>query len=646
MKPFTDRIITDLTRWLETEREFVFLETSRVTKDDYQSYLFTKPHQWLTCTDTDQAAAYLQKLDAWQKKGFFLAGWISYEFGYLLEPSLAELLRQNKNNTNSRQPLAVMGVFSQPLIYNHKEGHFDQETPWQDSPQDTPDTFKVDTITTNVTHQEYIDILKKIKNYILAGDTYQVNYTFKINFSHQGSQSGLYRALRKNQSVSYGAWIRHNSYDIMSFSPELFYRADHHRLKVRPMKGTIVRGRTLDEDAAQKSKLQNDEKNISENVMIVDLLRNDLAKLLFTTCSGTVTADSLFDIEAYETLLQMTSTITGTPANKKPIDLSKTITALFPCGSVTGAPKIRTMEIIDETEKEYRGVYCGAIGFCGPETTVFNVPIRTLTLNNGNGSMGIGSGIVHDSDPEEEWRESLLKSNFLTGSKTDFQLIETLLWQPGTGYWLYDYHLKRLSDSAQYFLFSYQPQKLEDALKKESSSFQFRQNCFRVRILLYRDGKFEITVTPLDHPPFTDPLLPTINEPLPVIILSNVQVNNNNPFLFHKTTLRTLYNEERNRTTVNGIYEVIFQNTCGEITEGSISNIFIEKNNVLTTPPVASGLLAGTFRRYLLDNGLAHEMILSPNDLLTADNIYIGNSVRGLVKVRFIPEQCLSAATI
>ncbi len=627
MKPLSDLGIAALATWLQGEQDFVFLETCRVTGDDHLSLLFTRPRRWLVCSGRDRAEDFLLAAADMRRQGYFLAGWIGYEFGYLLEPSLHDLGAAGDN------PLAALGVFDTPFIFDHQSGGFRGVGPWQGHQPvaDYAEQFSgVADLRTNVDCQEYMQAIGRIKQYIAAGDTYQVNYTMKLKFGFSGSAASLYLALRRNQSVSYGAWIRQGGRDIMSFSPELFFRADRERVTVRPMKGTTARGRTLPEDEQQRRALRHDLKNRCENVMIVDLLRNDLGHLLHGIGGGVVRPRSLFDVEVYETLLQMTSTIDGIPVVRRQPGLGDMLRALFPCGSVTGAPKIRTMEIIHEQEKEPRGVYCGAIGYSGPEAMVFNVPIRTLVLADGQGVMGIGSGIVHDSDPEMEWRESLLKGNFLTRPRPVFQLIETLLWRPGSGYWLLDEHLQRLADSAAYFLFNLVIDEVCAALDRQASQLQ---TAARVRLLLYRDGRIRLSSTPLGESPNPDPLAPLILEPLPVAVFSSQQTDPGDVYLYHKTTERGLYNMERQRAVDRGCYEVLFTNIRGEATEGAISNIFIAGQGCLLTPPVESGLLAGTFRHFLLEAGLAVERVLTKQDVLTATAVYTGNSVRGLVQV-------------
>ncbi len=635
MKRFSEHDIRSITNVLKDVEEFVFLESSRVTPEDHCSLLFTKPISWLTCTTADQADDFLNKADEWRAKGKFLAGWISYEFGYLIEPTLTSLSRSKNDVSSSDDPLAVLGVFDQPIIFDHAEDDLLNNKTWPELTTDNDEGYLIENLRTNISREEYLAAIKQIKEYITAGHTYQVNYTMKLNFSCSGSHSALYRTLRRNQSVSYGAWIRHNGRDIMSFSPELFYRTDKEKITVRPMKGTLVRGKTTSEDESNRLFLQQDPKNRSENIMIVDLLRNDLGRLLYDINGGSVKPRSLFDVETYESLLQMTSTIDGQLEKANQPKQKEILKAIFPCGSITGAPKIRTMEIINELEKEERGVYCGAIGYSGPEQTVFNVPIRTVVLHNGRGEMGIGSGIIHDSDPEGEWQESLLKGKFLTRPISEFQLIETILWQPESGYWLIEEHLERLADSAMYFMFSFDLDQVKQQLLKKADLLTMNS---RVRLLLYRDGRLDITATELPDFKTFDPLQPLKQSPLPVVSFSQQQIDSKSCYLYHKTTNRQVYDDAREQAAKQKLYEMLFLNNRGEVTEGSISNVFIENNKEIVTPPVECGLLNGTLRRYLLKQGRIWEQVLSRQDVLNADAVYVGNSIRGLVQVRVLPE--------
>ncbi|MCL7487010.1 MAG: chorismate-binding protein [Desulfobulbaceae bacterium] len=611
--------------WLGDQDEFVFLDCARPSGEEHRSLLFTGPVQWIICTEPGQAGAFLAEADDLRSRGYYLAGWFAYEFGYQLEPSLMPLF------SGIDSPYAVLGVFADPIVIDHRSGDWSGlEKVIATAKTRAEESFVIDSLRTSIDKVEYLRAVDWIKEYIVAGDTYQVNYTMKLQFGFKGALSSLYGSLRRNQAVSYGAWIRRGGRDIMSFSPELFFRSDINHITVRPMKGTMKRGRTLDEDVRQRRSLRDDLKNRSENVMIVDLLRNDLGRLLHVTGGGRVQPRSLFDVEVYDTLLQLTSTIDGIPTGGPMPGLRDIIPALFPCGSVTGAPKIRTMEIIHELEKEPRGIYCGAIGYSGPRGSVFNVPIRTVVMEGSRGEMGIGSGIVFDSDPEAEWQESLLKAGFLTRPQADFQLIETLLWRPESGYWLLSEHLERLADSATYFLFAFDRERVVGRLHGQESLFS---GPTRVRLLLHRDGSVRITAAELDYDVRPSLKPAAVAGPLPKVVISATPTDPDNVHLYHKTTQRTLYDDERQSALEKRYHEVLFINRKGEVAEGSISNIFIAGEDRLLTPPVRCGLLPGTFRRHLLDLGMAAECILTREDLRRAGAVYIGNSVRGLVQV-------------
>jgi len=629
MATLSSEEITVLARWLETQEEFVFLDNARPGGEEHCSLLFLKPRRWLCCQEQGQIEEFITEAASLQGQGYVLAGWFAYEFGYLLEPSLLELC------PDCEHPYAVLGVFTAPLVLDHRQDIAPLLASLVTHPEPAQfEPVRVEDLRLSMDREEYLQAVSRVKDYIVAGDTYQVNYTLKLRFACRGSAAALYTCLRRNQAVAYGAWIHQGGRDIMSFSPELFFRADCRRVTVRPMKGTMSRGRNLAEDARRREDLRNDPKNLSENVMIVDLLRNDLGRLLHDTGGGRVVPRSLFDVEAFATVLQMTSTIDGFPAPPRPPAMGAMLRALFPCGSVTGAPKIRTMEIIRELEKESRGVYCGAIGYCGPEEAVFSVPIRTVVLQGGQAEMGIGSGIVFDSDPAAEWTECLLKGRFLTRAGRDFQLIETLLWQPGAGYWLLAEHLQRLTDSADYFFFSCSRQKIVAALDEAAGKWGVPM---RVRLLLDRDGGMTLSATPCNVRPVSDPDLAPVHDPLPEVVFSEYPTDRADDYLFHKTTQRDLYQAERERARARGYYEVLFANQEGEATEGSITTLFVRRGQQLLTPPLDCGLLPGTFRSYLLALGRTVEGVLSREEVCGAAEVFVGNSVRGLVRVRVIP---------
>lgn len=610
-----------LTAALEVLDNFVFFETGRFSPENQRSFLLFDPICWLSCRYGDDPLDFLDQAESYRRQGYFLAGWIGYEFGYLLEPGKNRPLGPDRKG----QEIACLGVFNNPIIYNHFNGKFSGGSRWPER-KVMDSGCRIENLQTNISEEEFYRCIEEIKGYIAAGDTYQVNYTFKLDFTCSGSTAALYRQLRRNQSVAYSAWIRRQHADILSFSPELFFAADRSGIRVRPMKGTLGRGRTVQEDLEWASALRQDPKSQSENVMIVDLLRNDLGRLLQTSGGGRVQVRSLFDVEPYESLLQMTSTIDGIPEPARSLPLRTMFQSLFPCGSVTGAPKIRTMEIINELEKEPRGVYCGAIGYCHGDEMCFNVPIRTLTLEDGHGRMGIGAGIVHDSDPKEEWRECLLKGRFLTHSRPDFQLIETLAWFPDTGYSLLRFHLERLADSAQYFFFICDLAAIEQRLLAEAEGFSFSM---RVRVLLTKDGTLQVTATALAA-------AVTPGKGLPVVAFANERIGSEDIFLYHKTTNRRLFNRLRKQAEQQDLYELLLCNTREEVTEGTISTLFVELDGQLYTPPVSCGLLAGVYRRFMLENNKARERVLYRDDVIGAEKVYLANSVRGLIQVALV----------
>jgi len=647
-KPFSDKALKPLLAGVSGNESFVFLESTRVTPENHLSYLFLDPVERLVCNPADDPASFFRKAQEKLDQGFYLAGYLGYEFGYMLEPILARSFRPRPalDKPHGPLPLADLGVFNKPLIYDHMQGAFTGKGSWPaGAVPEQEAAFAINNLRLNLEREEYLEAIARIKSYIAAGDTYQVNYTLKLLFDFSGSVPEFYCSLRRNQSVSYGGIIKNGATIILTFSPELFFRKQGNQINVRPMKGTMVRGRTISEDREFADLLHHDVKNRSENVMIVDLLRNDLGRL---SRMGGVSVQSLFDVETYETLHQMTSSIKGEV--NRAVPLEEMFKALFPCGSVTGAPKIRTMEIIRELEAEDRGVYTGAIGFISPHgEAVFNVPIRTVLLEGNRGEMGIGSGIVWDSDPVGEWEECRLKGRFLTKPAPEFKLIETMLWHPDSGYWLLDQHLDRLAESACYFSYPLEPEKVKAALHAAAEGFGRAASgkSRRVRLTLSKAGEIEITNSELHEkiPPGVDPaaiMRQKAGKDLPKVVFSGRKTDSSSVYLFHKTTLRKLYDDERAQSVdKEGYYEVLFVNEKGEVTEGSYTNIFLQKAGRLLTPPVSCGLLPGVLRNYLLQHypELVVEKRVTRKELEQADAVYVGNSVRGLVRVEVVREK-------
>jgi len=455
-----------------------------------------------------------------------------------------------------------------------------------------------------------------IRRWIADGDCYQINLTFPLGFRFHGHPLALYTHLRERQPVRYGAYISMPEETLLSFSPELFFERHGSRVVTRPMKGTAKRGATPEADAAQRGALQASDKERAENIMIVDLLRNDLGRLAEP---GKVQVESLCEAEAYPTLWQMVSTISAELPGVRLFDLFR---ALFPCGSITGAPKIRAMQRIAELEVSSRGLYTGALGWLAPGGDCrFNVAIRTLELEpNGRGRLGVGGGIVIDSDPASEYAECLLKARFLTAFDPGFELIETMRLENGE-YSLLALHLERLEASARALGFVCDASAITDVLAVQAAVHS--EGVFRVRLTLAHGGRFLVTAATLPE-----------NNSSWMVVLADEVLDADDYLLRHKTTARSRYDRALARLTDSpDIFDAIFFNTRGEVCEGARSTVFVERDGVLLTPPLACGLLPGVKRRQLLESGRAVERVLTRDDLLSAPKLYVANALRGLVEV-------------
>lgn len=608
----------------ENKKEFVFLETTRPDKENRHSFLFTEPVAVVTASDYGEIKPCFEKIEKFIEQGYFAAGFASYEAGYAFE----KIAGRPKNFDF---PLLWFGIFEKPEVFDCRENKVDEKILFKSrgllhrSPRRPPRNdrgFKISNQRFNVSAANYCCKIERIKKFIEAGHTYQVNFTLKNKFNFAGSPFRLYFDLKEKQKTAYSALIKFGAYFILSFSPELFFKLKGRKMAVRPMKGTMGRGRFLAEDEKFREHLKNCPKNLSENLMIVDLLRNDLGRI---SEYGSVRVKNLFKIEKYETLFQMTSLI---ESRLRPgISYYEIFKNIFPSGSVTGAPKIRTMEIIRELEKEPRKIYTGAIGFISPgRKAVFNVAIRTilLDLKNSRAELGLGGGIVYDSKPLAEYAECQLKAKFLkSAAPNDFRLIETMRWEPKAGIRLFDLHLKRLKDSAAYFDFCFDEKFILKKVREKIKKLD-KKNLWRVRLLLSSDGRVDLFTEKLEK----------IKEPMP-IIFSKLKTNSEDIFFYHKTTQRRLYERELARARQAGYFDVIFTNQKNEVTEGAISNIFIKKNGRLWTPPISCGLLNGVFRQDLLGRRQVGEKVLYPEDLREAEEIFLTNAVLGVTKVKF-----------
>jgi para-aminobenzoate synthetase/4-amino-4-deoxychorismate lyase len=563
---------------------------------------YSNPKKTLVAVDARSLRETLRAIERHRQSGGEAAGFLRYEAGYALEPRLSHLLRP------SHAPLAWFGLYDRCRILR------DLPLP-EDSGRALIRNSKL-----TIAREKYFQKLGAIRRYIEAGDVYQINFTTRVRFQSELDSFDLFSALFHRHPAPYAAYVNTDDEQIVSLSPEMFFQIRGRRMTVRPMKGTAPRGLLLADDQAAAARLRASEKNRAENVMIVDLMRNDLGRICRT---GSVKTASLFDVERYPSVWQMTSTIHGELARNRTVE--SLVRALFPSGSVTGAPKIRAMEIISGLESSPRGIYTGSVGYFAKNHALFNVAIRTVSLSHRKGIMGIGGGITHDSSAPDEWNECHWKAAFLLESEPQFQLIETLYWD--ATYRFLREHLARLRDSAKYWNFIFNRQAVVSALQKSAEAFP-KECARRVRLTLASSGKIEIA-----HREFVAGRFGRVG-------ISSRRVNSRDRFLYHKTTNRALYEQEFAAARKRGLDDLLFFNERGELTEGAIHNVFVVKSGVWLTPPVSCGLLPGIFRGHLLKTRKnVREAILKLHDLKTADAIYLCNSVRGVYPVKLAASQ-------
>jgi para-aminobenzoate synthetase / 4-amino-4-deoxychorismate lyase len=593
--------------------------------------LFTAPLRVCAANTDAEIDRLFIEIESAVAAGQTAAGYFAYECGNCFEPKAATCAGE------PGRPLAWFGIYERDYRFDHAAGGFVGGAPPR------LERFRIDTSSPGrewtidakleLTAEQYAERIAAIHEWIRAGDVYQLNFTVPLSVRVRGSLADAYAGLRERQAAEYGAFMHwEEGRRILSLSPELFFRVDgvegNRRIVTKPMKGTASRGRTTREDRDRAEWLRNDPKNRSENVMIVDLLRNDLGRL---AQFGSVHTKDLFSVERYPTLLQMTSTVAG--KLRPEVGYRDIFRALFPCGSITGAPKVRAMQLLAELEGKPRGVYTGAIGYFSSQCTMFNVAIRTLELDGNEGKMGVGSGIVIDSDAKEEYEECLLKTEFLTGSgqrasggielPDRFFLIEAMLWDGG--YPLLQMHLDRLMDSAQYFGFACERAIIEAAIEEHARRFT---DVVPRKVRLLADSGGTVRIADEVLPPVSD------GERRGRVRWATERTDATGKWLFHKTTQRSLYARACEEAKRTGHADVLFLNQRGEVTEGAIGNVFVEKDGKLLTPPVACGLLAGVYRRYLLETRAnVEERVLYPEDLRSADAVYVSNAVRGLRRV-------------
>jgi para-aminobenzoate synthetase/4-amino-4-deoxychorismate lyase len=580
---------------IDLSAPFILLDDARAGG---RALLYRSPVEIVEAREAEAVRPALERLREAGRGGLHAAGFMAYEAGYALEPKLRRL-----SGAGDEQPLLWFGLFERAEELSDVAAALPEPaSAW--APPARPLIERAD----------YEAAVARVKAHIAAGDIYQANLSFAAEVAFEGDPLALYAGLRRRSAAGHGGIVHTGDHLLLSLSPELFFTLESGRITTRPMKGTAERAQTLDEDAQTSRELAADPKQRAENLMIVDLLRNDLSRV---SKPGTVEVPELFAIETYPTVHQMTSTVTSELADG--LDAVAVLEALFPCGSITGAPKIRAMEIIAGEEKRARGVYTGSIGRIAPDGSAsFNVAIRTLAIRRGENraAIGLGSGIVADSRAADEWRECLAKGAFVNDPDRSFDLIETMRFDPHEGIAELERHLNRMKDSAAALGFTFDRHGARNEL--QAATFHLRE-AKKVRLLLSRSGAVSIEVRPLPEEP--DDVVEVAVVPL--------GVPPGDFRLRHKTSDRAFYDDPRREA---GTFEILFQDPDGFLTEGSFTSLFVERDGLLVTPPLSRGLLPGVLRGQLIESGEAVEGDLRAADL--ADGFYIGNAVRGLLPGR------------
>jgi len=552
---------------------------------------FASPHQIISVVSIDDVHAALQKIERLvNENNWHAAGFVSYEAAPAFDSALHVL-------SAGDFPLLWFGLYSEPKILQTSEVFKDLRG------------FVAQNWRSSIDRESYNTAIEKIKETIAQGKTYQVNFSMRLNSEFSGGEWHFFLHLAQSQN-KYAAYIDTGHYVICSASPELFFKLDGNKIYSQPMKGTTKRGRTTLEDKAQAKWLHSSLKNRAENVMIVDMIRNDLGRIAEI---GSVKVPKLFMVEKYPTLFQMTSTVQA----KTSASVDEIFSALFPCASITGAPKVNTMNIIAELETTPRKVYTGSIGYISPNRQAqFNVAIRTALIDRETktAEYGVGSGVIWDSTSVDEYSESLLKARVLTERPHSFDLIETLLWTPEDSYFLRKKHSARMQDSAEYFGYPFSSEEFEHHLEQIAEHFNSTQ---RVRILLDKHGEFKTETK--DFQP---------QEKIFKVCLAEKPVDSNDVFLFHKTTRREMYSP-----IPAAFDDVLLYNENNELTEFTIGNLVAEIDGGLFTPPISCGLLAGTFRSHLLETGKISERVIHKDELEKCSKLFLVNSVRKWVEV-------------
>lgn len=593
--------------------EFVLLEDN-AEGESHLSHYFHGDAQHIICFDPAKVAATFAEIESWRKRGYWLVGFFAYELGYALDNSI-----DSSFVFSQEAPLIHFMAFEKHCMLNSSQVNDLLQTL---AAKENNQAYIVNK-ELGIDFKSYAQHIEKIKKYIVDGYTYQVNFTSEYHFDLCGDPIVLYQKLRDEQRVRFGALLYLNNYKVLSLSPELFFSKKSDYLYAKPMKGTMPRSSCSDIDGANKNFLINDEKSRAENLMIVDLLRNDLSKI---AKKASVEVSNLFEVESYKTVHQMTSTIScHLEPSMTVFDIIKNI---FPCGSISGAPKHKTMQIIRELEKRQRGIYTGSIGYITPSNDMcFNVAIRTITIKNNRCALGVGGGIVYDSVAKNEFEELKLKSAFVDKINQNLKLFTLIRYKKNIGYQYLDKHLLQLQDSAAILGFNYDVEKIKNCLLAKKSALNHNYD-YKIKLLLFYDGDISLQVDslPENKQIISRLLLCKAHK----VLSSNILLKHNalqcaSAELYHQLLLK--YQNE-------GYDDVVLMNEHGHITQTCLANIFIVKDNVWFTADVESGLVANVMREKVMQKMNVKIKNITEVDLLAADEVWLANSIIGLTKVK------------
>ena len=555
---------------------------------------FVNPSTILSTNRIEDVIPILKQIEQATASGSYAAGFLTFEAASAFDRAL-------QTHEPGAMPLAWFGLYDEvEIIENlHSEQPESVHLCW----------------TPSVSESQYTDTVKRIKEEIRAGNTYQVNYSFRQRSPFTQNPYASFVSLTRQHTTPYAAFINTGAHAVSSLSPELFFSMENGQITCRPMKGTAPRGKTQSEDKKLQRSLKQSEKDKAENLMVVDMIRNDLGRV-----ATNIHTSKIFSLETYETLYQMTSTVTG----KSTESLTNIFKALFPSASITGAPKVNTINLIRQLEQDAREVYTGTVGFITPDHRAqFNVAIRTLVidLENQQATYGAGSGIVWDSDPHSEYQECITKTKIVSDRSDEFNLLETLRWSPNERYYLLDYHLARLQASATHFLFDINMSVVKEKLHVFAESLD--QAPHRIQLQLDKKGNIALSANPQ----------PTSSSEYRVSI-STIPIDSEDRFMYHKTTRRGVYEETlAAHPTVD---DVLLYNRKREATESCIANLVVVMDGQHFTPPVESGLLNGTYRQDMIDKGKLQERVISIDSLGDYDEVYLINSVRGKIDIELV----------